>query len=466
MNKPFTHPKFSLFLTFFGLTVVIHLLSPYPILADLTLLQKIIIPYNLKTLKKSLNDGDYRGEEGILRIGPMTGKALGMKVFIDENYRNSTELFQKADEFLEEAKKYMASREKEKFPGEFVQKIADSFLLYKKSSDSAKKEIMIYRSRLNPDVDDRLNDAMSTKVMDRLLEESLRRTDNRLRDALGHFYNICQGTGENGSPLTWENVRFVNHVFLQFLEQAPQEALNKYNLDRDYNYHNMKNPYDWKNIVNKRDSKYNQLLEVTFNRLKDKIYNMNPLLFISLIKNESNFDPLAISSVGAAGLTQIMPKTAKDLGMKNIYMPAYFVRAGSIMENERKMRRQAMAALFQINGNNRLHFANRARELMQKSLNLGDERANLFSRYSRELLQKRTDDRLQPALAIEYGLRYFSRLMMNQNGDISLALASYNAGPHRVQQFKGIPPYKETVRFRNRVLNYYHDYMRKAKGTK
>jgi len=464
MNKPFTHPKFSLFLTFFGLAVVIHLLFPSPILADLTLLQKIIIPYNLKTLKKSLNDGAYRGEEGILRIGPVTGKSLGMKVFIDETYRNSTELFQKADESLEEAKKFMISKEKEKFPGEFPQKIIDHFLLHKKSVDSAIKSARSYRSRLNPDVDDRLNKALSVILLDRLLEESLRSTDNRLRDALGHFYNKCQGVEADGFPLTSENVEFVNYVFLKFLEQAPEEALNKYDLDRDHEYLNMKNPYNWKSVVSKGDSQYNQLLHVIFNRLKNKIYNINPLLFIALIRNESNFDPLAISPVGAAGLTQIMPKTAKDLGMKNIFMPAYFIKAGYLMESERKMRRQAMTALFQINGNNSLHFAKRARELMQKSLNLGDERASLFSRYRRELLQKRNDDRLQPALAIEYGLRYFSRLMMNQKGDISLALASYNAGPHRVQKFKGIPPYEETVRFRNRVMRYYLDYTRRVKG--
>ena len=51
--------------------------------------------------------------------------------------------------------------------------------------------------------------------------------------------------------------------------------------------------------------------------------------------------------------------------------------------------------------------------------------------------------------------------MKNQKGDISLALASYNAGPNRVKKYKGIPPYRETIRFRNRVLNYYRDYLRK-----
>ena len=282
--------------------------------------------------------------------------------------------------------------------------------------------------------------------------------------------NEWLGTGYAMMASAWfsaahpkRNVRFVNHVFLQFLEIAPKEALNHYNLDRDYNYRNMMNPSDWKKIVDKQDALYNELLEGTFKRLKDKIYNFNPLLFISLIRNESNFDPLAISSVGAVGLTQIMPKTAKDLGMKNIYMPPYFVRAGSIMKKARKSRRRAMEALFQINGEKNLHYARQARELMQESLNLNEKKSSLLARYRRELLQKRTDDRFQPALAIEHGLRYFSRLMMNQKGDISLALASYNAGPHRVEEFKGIPPYKETVNFRNRVLNYYEDYIRKTK---
>ena len=466
MHHPLRHLKIPFVLTFFGLIIAVHLFFPSTIFADLTVFKKSIIPYNLKALEKSLGNGSYRGEEGMLRIGPMRGKSLGMKVYIDQTYLDSRKLFKKADASLEKAKKYMISREKEKFPGEFVQKIADSFLLYRESLDSGKKQIMIYRSRLNPDIDDRLNDGISAKVMDRLLEESFRVTDNRLRDALGHFYNICREEEENSFPLTRENVRFVNHVFQQFLKQAPRKVLNRYNLDRDYNYGTMKNPDVWKNIVKKQDSQYNQLLEVTFNRLKDKIYNFNPLLFISLIRNESNFDPLAISSVGAVGLTQIMPKTAKDLGMKNIFMPAYFVRTGSIMEKERNMRRQAMTSLFQVNGEKSLHYARRARELMQKSLDLGEKRASLLARYRRELLQKRNDDRFQPALAIECGLRYFSRLMMNHEGDISLALASYNAGPHRVEKFKGIPPYKETVRFRNRVLNYYEEYMKKAGGTK
>jgi len=49
-------------------------------------------------------------------------------------------------------------------------------------------------------------------------------------------------------------------------------------------------------------------------------------------------------------------------------------------------------------------------------------------------------------------------MMKLQEGDISLALASYNAGPHRVKQYNGIPPFEETIDFRNKVIAYYREY--------
>jgi soluble lytic murein transglycosylase-like protein len=39
--------------------------------------------------------------------------------------------------------------------------------------------------------------------------------------------------------------------------------------------------------------------------------------------------------------------------------------------------------------------------------------------------------------------------------DLSLALASYNAGPGAVKKYGGIPPYRETQGYIKRVLSYY-----------
>jgi soluble lytic murein transglycosylase-like protein len=99
---------------------------------------------------------------------------------------------------------------------------------------------------------------------------------------------------------------------------------------------------------------------------------------------------------------------------------------------------------------------------MQTALAYARKKDKLYLKYRKELLKKRSDDRLKPSLAIEYGFKYFAQQMKAQRGDISLALASYNAGPHRVKQYKGIPPYEETVRFRNKVLEFYREYLERA----
>jgi hypothetical protein len=300
--------------------------------------------------------------------------------------------------------------------------------------------------------------------MDRLLEESFRKTDYRLRDALGLFFNICQGQERSDSYLTPDNVRFVNQVFRGLITEAAEKELETFDLDLDSGRH--KNPsYNWKSAVEKRASKYIPLFEATLKKPGNKIYNIDPLLFFALMKRESQFKALAVSPVGAVGLTQIMPKTGKDLGMKNIYVPSYFGKAVSLMKQERRTKEQAEATLRMINETNKLTQARRARELMQQSLKLGKKREKLFSKYKRELLKKRADDRLNPSLAIEYGLTYFARQMRAQRGDMSLALAAYNAGPGAVRKYKGIPPYDETVYFRSKVLQYYRNYQRKVQSS-
>lgn len=103
-----------------------------------------------------------------------------------------------------------------------------------------------------------------------------------------------------------------------------------------------------------------------------RTYSVPVDIILSVIEQESGFNPKAISKAGAKGLMQLMPATAAGLGVVNAY---------DISQN------------------------------------------------------------------VMGGTKYLAQLLRRFKGNISKALAGYNAGPNAVAKYNGIPPYKETQQY-------------------
>jgi hypothetical protein len=65
-------------------------------------------------------------------------------------------------------------------------------------------------------------------------------------------------------------------------------------------------------------------------------------------------------------------------------------------------------------------------------------------------------DAFDPQANVEGGSRYLRELLERYNFDLVKALAAYNAGPERVEQYQGVPPFRETRAYVARIVHEYN----------
>ena len=72
--------------------------------------------------------------------------------------------------------------------------------------------------------------------------------------------------------------------------------------------------------------------------------------------------------------------------------------------------------------------------------------------------QMNVNDPFDPIENVEGGIKYLKELLATFDGNVTHAVAAYNAGPAAVKKYGGIPPYRETRLYVQRVLGLYRKY--------
>jgi soluble lytic murein transglycosylase len=122
-------------------------------------------------------------------------------------------------------------------------------------------------------------------------------------------------------------------LFLLFLISVPQKAHADFYMyvDEEGVTHITNVPtsskYKWVMKETDSDPKEVDSLEEIINSASEK-WGVDPVLVKAVIRAESNFNPDAVSRAGARGLMQLMPETARLMGVKNINDPAENVEGG------------------------------------------------------------------------------------------------------------------------------------------
>lgn len=216
---------------------------------------------------------------------------------------------------------------------------------------------------------------------------------------------------------------------------------------------------------------------------------VDPLLVLSLVYNESRFNPVAVSPAGAAGMAQFMPDTALEYGLDPVAETGRWERLRTQRQLDREQRNAAVAAFRQRWGVPAFTAdaaLARALELRDWEL-LADYRRVAGLRGEADALRQDYLRALREAFAsadffdggaarlaaldartgyaaLGAAASYIARQLRQNSGMATSAVAAYNAGPARVRVSSpesilypvgDIPPLPETVRYVQRILAVY-----------
>ncbi len=69
-----------------------------------------------------------------------------------------------------------------------------------------------------------------------------------------------------------------------------------------------------------------------------------------------------------------------------------------------------------------------------------------------------------PYLQVEGGARYLAQMLAMFDGNIIYALGAYNAGPGRIIEYSGVPPFQETQHYVQVIPQKYNEYLARVGG--
>ncbi|MBM3228282.1 lytic transglycosylase domain-containing protein [Candidatus Pacearchaeota archaeon] len=185
------------------------------------------------------------------------------------------------------------------------------------------------------------------------------------------------------------------------------------------------------------------------------IFYLDPLVVLGLIYAESNFDSNAVSIAGAAGLMQIIPETAKGLGLK-IYEGNM-----DIYKNLKENRRRVVNSFNSATNEGRRGNYNDAIKWFREYNSYSKKADALFREYKRTLLEnKDLDERLNPEKSIDAGVRYLAILAkLNRNtpyfAELRDIIAAYNFGGENAAIKWTLPTIREPLNHANKVSEFY-----------